>query len=134
MPSVESMASSMETEKEGIGSFLKKIMNKDVDSLRIPIPMFLLEPVSTLMYVADVGRVEDFVSICSLPPLDRILQVCRLFLSQIQLMNSRSSKKPLNPILGESLTATYQSSMHPTCTLVAEQVSHHPPICTIILT
>ncbi|KNE56775.1 hypothetical protein AMAG_17966 [Allomyces macrogynus ATCC 38327] len=137
--------------KDSLLVFLKKILGKDVDSLRIAVPLFLLEPVSNLEYLADLDHaVEHFVAApVKSDPLDRFLSVFMLLITGLKRA-LRKAKKPLNPILGEvfyshftptfedgaidggePVSATMESAAEgglPTVYLVGEQISHHPPI------
>ncbi|KAJ3350447.1 Oxysterol-binding protein- protein 9 [Allomyces javanicus] len=138
--------------KDSLLVFLKKILGKDVDSLRIAVPLFLLEPVSNLEYLADLDHaVEHFVAApVKSDPLDRFLSVFMLLITGLKRA-LRKAKKPLNPILGEvfyshftpsfgdadavdasvpaaSATASVAGDGLPTVYLIGEQISHHPPI------
>ncbi|KAJ3375660.1 hypothetical protein GGF31_002863 [Allomyces arbusculus] len=117
--------------KDSFFTFLRKIMGQDVDSLRIPVPLFLLEPVSNLEYLADLEHVENFVEAADEPtPLARLLAVVRVLATGLK-KGLKKAKKPLNPVLGEVFFSEFASKTDanaPVVQLVGEQVSHHPPI------
>ncbi|KNE55799.1 hypothetical protein AMAG_01672 [Allomyces macrogynus ATCC 38327] len=117
--------------KDSFFTFLRKIMGQDVDSLRIPVPLFLLEPVSNLEYLADLEHVENFVAAADEPtPLARLLAVVRVLATGLK-KGLKKAKKPLNPVLGEVFFSEFASKADanaPVVQLVGEQVSHHPPI------
>ncbi|KAJ1518299.1 hypothetical protein HMI55_000014 [Coelomomyces lativittatus] len=123
--------------KDSFVSFLRKILGKDVDSLRVSIPLFLLEPVSNLQYLSELEFVEELVHAGDkTDELERFLNVLRFIFSSWKKALKRS-KKPLNPILGETIQVHYQSKSKegsPPVYLIGEQISHHPPMSAFYVT
>lgn len=62
-------------------------------------------------------------------PHNRMLLVLKWFLSTIQ--DEQYSKKPYNPILGETHHCFVESQKYGKIQFIAEQVSHHPPTSAI---
>lgn len=87
-------------------------------------PASLNEPLSALQKMAELFEYRDILEIAD-RCTDPLLRVgyCLSFV-MIQYGNFKdSTKKPFNPLLGE----TYELEM-PDCRILLEQVSHHPPI------
>jgi hypothetical protein len=98
---------------------------------RITLPTFILETRSTIerltdwMVHADLLRtINDLEDPCM-----RALRFCTWVISGFH-MGPRSPKKPYNSMLGECFRATLEAPNGQILgTYLAEQVSHHPPIC-----
>uniref|UniRef100_A0A1A9WMX3 Oxysterol-binding protein n=1 Tax=Glossina brevipalpis TaxID=37001 RepID=A0A1A9WMX3_9MUSC len=136
---------------EAHGSMLSHLLSQvkiGMDLTKVVLPTFILERRSLLEMYADYFAHPDlFLKISDLEnPKDRIVQVCRWYLSAYHAgRKSAVAKKPYNPILGEifqcywdipgeiSDEITVKDGPVPWCrrdqlTFLAEQVSHHPPI------
>eukprot|EP00835_Amoeboradix_gromovi_P007070 NODE_1034_length_1896_cov_0.159711.p1 type:complete len:312 gc:universal NODE_1034_length_1896_cov_0.159711:1499-564(-) len=107
-------------------SKLKEIIGKDIDSLRISIPMFLLHPESNLPFLSRLHNIEKILT-TKQDKMERFTDALSAYLSQLK-NGLVSSKKPLNPILGEVYRTHFTSAAHDPVYVVAEQVAHHPPI------
>lgn len=115
--------------------FQKSIATIKGDLSNITAPPFVLAPQSTTslpLYWAEYPSL--FSSISSFPsPGERILQVTKWFLLCLRRQQygprpaSAGAKKPLNAFLGELFLASFGEGKEKTF-LVAEQVSHHPPV------
>lgn len=105
------------------------------DVTNINLPASVLDPVSTLEKTRkSMQRGELLQDVCdpSSDPLTRLLNVIRFNVSG--LARERFGKKPYNPILGEVYRCCFQHRGSGGRTLlVAEQVSHHPPITALHL-
>ncbi|KAI9146203.1 hypothetical protein BKA69DRAFT_1043507 [Paraphysoderma sedebokerense] len=134
----ESIKVADEEHKQSIFQFIKNILGKDVDSVRVSVPLFLLEPISNLQYLAELDHVEYFVQTTSQSdPVERLICMLQLLVSGFK-RGLKRAKKPLNPILGEQFHCRFQysdgeretqsSDDKPEVILIGEQVSHHPPI------
>ncbi|XP_013097806.2 oxysterol-binding protein-related protein 9 [Stomoxys calcitrans] len=136
---------------EAHGSMISHLLSQvkiGMDLTKVVLPTFILERRSLLEMYADYFAHPDlFLKIADLDnPKDRIVQVCRWYLSAYHAgRKSAVAKKPYNPILGEIFQCYWdfpgESSEEekvtdgpvPWCrrnqlTFLAEQVSHHPPI------
>ncbi|GAM17194.1 hypothetical protein SAMD00019534_003690 [Acytostelium subglobosum LB1] len=105
-----------------------------MDLSRVPLPTFILEPRSLL------EKFTDFMIHCDLlagvsklaDPVERIYNITRWFVSSFAYKPAKGVKKPYNPILGEIFRSqwTYAGT---TAYLVAEQISHHPPVSCLYI-
>lgn len=138
---------SMETHGSVVSHLLSQV-KIGMDLTKVVLPTFILERRSLLEMYADYFAHPDlFLKIADLDdPRDRIVQVCRWYLSSYHAGRKSSvAKKPYNPILGEifkchwnipgtnSTSEIVSDGPVPWCTrnqltFIAEQVSHHPPI------
>lgn len=115
--------------------FLASIASIKGDLSNITAPPFVLDTKSTVELPAFwAERPSLFVAPSASPdPAKRALLVLRWFLSSLknQQYGGRSEeegvRKPLNAFLGELFLAKWDDANGET-TLVAEQVSHHPPV------
>jgi oxysterol-binding protein-related protein 8 len=109
-------------------------VKQGADVTNVNLPASVLDPVSSLeKCMKSMQRGGLIPSICTSPaPLDRFLGVLRFYFSG--LSKERFGKKPYNPILGEVFRSCFVHENEGGCTvLVAEQVSHHPPITALHL-
>ncbi|XP_037944350.1 oxysterol-binding protein-related protein 9 isoform X2 [Teleopsis dalmanni] len=136
---------------EAHGSMISHLLSQvkiGMDLTKVVLPTFILERRSLLEMYADYFAHPDlFLKIAELDsPRDRIVQVCRWYLSAYHAgRKSAVAKKPYNPILGEIFQCYWDipgestectevsDGPVPWCrqnqlTFLAEQVSHHPPI------
>lgn len=115
--------------------FLASIASIKGDLSNITAPPFVLDTKSVVELPAFwAERPSLFVAPSASPdPAKRALLVLRWFLSSLknQQYGGRSEeegvRKPLNAFLGELFLAKWEDTSGET-TLVAEQVSHHPPV------
>lgn len=104
------------------------------DVTHINLPASILDPVSTLEKTKkSMQRGELLQDVCTAPdPHSRFLNLLRFNFSG--LAKERFGKKPYNPILGEVYRCLFPHRAAAGQTLlVAEQVSHHPPITALHL-
>jgi len=105
------------------------------DVTNVNLPASILDPVSTLEKTTKSMQRGDLLPdiVAGKTPLDRLLAVLRFNLSG--LAKERFGKKPYNPVLGEVFRCAFahRQLSHGTTVLVAEQVSHHPPITALHL-
>ncbi|XP_017867376.1 PREDICTED: oxysterol-binding protein-related protein 9 isoform X2 [Drosophila arizonae] len=141
----------MDLSMEAHGSMITHLLSQvkiGMDLTKVVLPTFILERRSLLEMYADYFAHPDlFIKISELDdPRDRIVQVCRWYLSAYHAgRKSAVAKKPYNPILGEVFQCHWdipgetqnepevKDGPVPWCrrdqlTFLAEQVSHHPPI------
>ncbi|KAH8297393.1 hypothetical protein KR044_011214 [Drosophila immigrans] len=140
----------MDLSMEAHGSMITHLLSQvkiGMDLTKVVLPTFILERRSLLEMYADYFAHPDlFLKISELDdPRDRIVQVCRWYLSAYHAgRKSAVAKKPYNPILGEVFQCHWEipgesedgkevrDGPVPWCrrdqlTFLAEQVSHHPP-------
>lgn len=105
------------------------------DVTNVNLPASILDPVSTLEKTTKSMQRGDLLPdiVFAKDPLARLLAVLRFNLSG--LAKERFGKKPYNPVLGEVFRCAFahRKLQHGTTVLVAEQVSHHPPITALHL-
>ncbi|PXF47909.1 Oxysterol-binding protein-related protein 5 [Gracilariopsis chorda] len=104
------------------------------DVTNINLPASILDPVSTLEKAKkSMQRGELLQDLCAASdPESRMLNVIRFNLSG--LAKERFGKKPYNPVLGEVYRCAFaHKGSGGETLLVAEQVSHHPPITALHL-
>ncbi|XP_032590630.1 oxysterol-binding protein-related protein 9 isoform X2 [Drosophila grimshawi] len=141
----------MDLSMEAHGSMITHLLSQvkiGMDLTKVVLPTFILERRSLLEMYADYFAHPDlFLKISDFDdPRDRIVQVCRWYLSAYHAgRKSAVAKKPYNPILGEVFQCHWdipdesedgqevRDGPVPWCrrdqlTFLAEQVSHHPPI------
>lgn len=110
-------------------------MSPGSDVTNVNLPASVLDPESTLEKTKkSMQRGELLQDLCdpSLDPRERFLNVIRFNLSG--LARERFGKKPYNPVLGEVYRCCFVHRGNGGETLlVAEQVSHHPPITALHL-
>ncbi|KAJ7147309.1 hypothetical protein C8R46DRAFT_1129959 [Mycena filopes] len=123
-------------------SFLKSIASVSGDLSSMTAPPFILSPISLTEFPAYwCERPELFAHIADAKTSEeRALAVLKWFISTLKgQYTSRnesmgSEKKPLNPALGELFYGTWPDKNGRGKTdLIAEQVSHHPPITAYVI-
>mmetsp|Transcript_9228 Transcript_9228/g.24371 ORF Transcript_9228/g.24371 Transcript_9228/m.24371 type:complete len:424 (-) Transcript_9228:1104-2375(-) len=125
----DSGISVMKVAKEFLGG-----VKNGADVTNVNLPASVLDPMSSLEKGAkSMQRGELLVDIVeAASPEERFLQVLRYQLSG--LPKERFGKKPYNPVLGEVFRAAFKhanTEKHGVTLLLAEQVSHHPPITAL---
>lgn len=97
-------------------------------------PAFILSTTSLVEYPAYwVEQPHRFIAPSQHPsPQHRALHVLTWFLTTLKQQydhrKDRKKGKPLNPVLGELFVATFEDEKCGKTRVVAEQVSHHPPV------
>ncbi|CED84033.1 Oxysterol-binding protein [Phaffia rhodozyma] len=104
-------------------SVLRKSVGKDMSQISMPVTFN--EPLSLLQRAAE--DVEYFpllsMAVNSIDPVERLAHVAAFAISGYASTKLRNSRKPFNPMLGETFEYVQQGLK-----FVAEKVSHHPPI------
>ncbi|ORY06584.1 Oxysterol-binding protein [Basidiobolus meristosporus CBS 931.73] len=122
--------------KSSFTSFLKDVASFTGDLSALTCPAFLLNGISLLEYSGYWADHPELFAAISEPesPADRMVAAARWFTSTLygsyyaRCVGS-SEKKPYNPILGEQFLCKWNDINGCGETrLLAEQVSHHPPI------
>ncbi|AMD19046.1 HBR145Cp [Eremothecium sinecaudum] len=132
-------------------SFLESITSFSGDLSTSTAPPFILSPTSLVEYSQNWGETFelalDATSIINTEdgkPAEelRMLKIVKWFVSTLKSQyisrsqESGSEKKPLNPFLGEIFVGKWPNEQHPEhgeTILLAEQVSHHPPVTAYTL-
>lgn len=109
-------------EKLNIFTLLKDLVGKDLT--RISMPVYLNEPISMLQRSAEIFEHINSLANANHEPdrFKRLAHCVGFFLMNMAQIKGRS-KKPFNPLLGETFEVV-QGDFR----CVYEQVSHHPPI------
>ncbi|EFA79871.1 oxysterol binding family protein [Heterostelium album PN500] len=104
-----------------------------MDLSRVPLPTFILEPRSLLEKFCDfMIHCDQLSGVAKLDdPVERLYQITRWYLTGF-VYKPKGVKKPYNPILGEIFRSKWQYS-GTTAHLIAEQISHHPPVSCIYI-
>jgi len=110
-------------DRKAMWSQLKDMMGADIMSM-FSVPTFIMEPLSTLQKMAEIMQYQHLLEEADdeEDPDVRLAKVTAFAVAVYSTMER--SKKPFNPILGE----TFELKMNDGSTYLAEQVSHHPPI------
>ncbi len=120
--------------KSSWASFLKSIASFSGDLSTLTAPSFILSGTSLLEYSAYWAEHPHLLAAVATGDAEqRMINVTKWYCATLKGQFSArhesvgGEKKPLNPILGEEFHGSWKNQEGET-TLVAEQVSHHPPI------
>ncbi|EEB07239.2 oxysterol binding protein [Schizosaccharomyces japonicus yFS275] len=135
VPESEKEASKGPVSKKSWMGFLKTLATFTGDLSSLTAPSFILSGTSLLEYLSYWYEYpEIFVSIPDgKTPLERMMNVLKWYICGINReyasrnQSYGTEKKPLNPILGELLIGSWDSSKGKV-DITVEQVSHHPPV------
>lgn len=102
----------------------QQYIGADVTSL-LSVPVWIMEPFTILQKAAEIMEYTDLLDSAdsTADPYDRFAYVAAYCVSPFGA--AERAWKPFNPILGE----TYELEVGQGVRYLAEQVSHHPPIC-----
>ncbi|KAL7754425.1 hypothetical protein RI367_000406 [Sorochytrium milnesiophthora] len=102
-------AASKSKDNDSFFASLRKVIGKDIDSLRLSVPLFLLEPLSNLEYLAELEHPEFFANAPLIDdPLERFTSVVNVLASSFKKAAfGRKVKKPINPVLGEVFACVF---------------------------
>lgn len=110
-----------------------------MDLSKVVLPTHILEPRSFLEKLTDYFSHIELITeaVHAATPLARMLALSRWYISGFHIM-PKTPKKPYNPILGETFRCMWKNDgtraagAPPSQSfLLAEQVSHHPPISAL---
>ncbi|KAG9099904.1 hypothetical protein FS749_000091 [Ceratobasidium sp. UAMH 11750] len=108
-------------EEGSLFSVLKKNVGKDLSTVSFPVSFN--EPISVLQRLAEdveyVNLLNEAASTSD--PVDRLALIAAFAVSGYACTLHRASRKPFNPMLGETFEDTRLG-------FIAEKVSHHPPV------
>jgi hypothetical protein len=111
----------------------KNGLSMGMDLSKVALPTFILEPRSLLEKLSDIMIHPEIFTAIPLKetPEDRMVAVVRWYLSAYHV-RPRGTKKPFNPVLGETFSAAFRAAPSTSHTdgvmWTAQQVSHHPPV------
>ncbi|KAA8499882.1 Oxysterol-binding protein-related protein 6 [Porphyridium purpureum] len=116
-----------EMKKISVWGVLKDAVGKDLS--KIAVPVVFNEPLSFLQRMTEDVEYSDLLdaAVKSNDPRERLLLVAALGLSHYSSTMERLGK-PFNPLLGETFELV-SKARH--IRVIAEQVSHHPPVSCI---
>jgi len=102
-------------------SILKKNVGKDLSTVAFPVSFN--EPITILQKLAEDLEYTDLLTqaVASADPIERICLVAAFAVSGYACTMLRASRKPFNPMLGETFEDTRMK-------FIAEKVSHNPPV------
>ncbi|CEQ42845.1 SPOSA6832_04710, partial [Sporobolomyces salmonicolor] len=106
-------------------SVLRKNVGKDLSTISFPVTMN--EPLSALQRLAEELEYSDLLhrAAASQDPIERLTLVAVWAVSGVAGNKYRSSRKPFNPLLGETYECIRPDKGFK---FISEKVSHHPPI------
>ncbi|TNY22568.1 Oxysterol-binding protein-domain-containing protein [Rhodotorula diobovata] len=110
-------------------SMLRKNVGKDLSTISFPVTMN--EPLSALQRLAEeleYSELLDRAAQCS-DPIERLTLVAVWAVSGASSNKHRSSRKPFNPLLGETYECIRPDKGF---RFVSEKVSHHPPVIAFL--
>ncbi|KAL2823687.1 hypothetical protein BDW59DRAFT_173331 [Aspergillus cavernicola] len=98
------------------------------DLSRVVLPTFILEPRSMLERITNfMAHPETLLPMSTIDdPLERFVSVVKFYLSGWHI-KPPGVKKPLNPVLGETHTCSWEYPDGTHGYYISEQTSHHPP-------
>ncbi|XP_044486945.1 oxysterol-binding protein-related protein 3A-like [Mangifera indica] len=111
-------------DRDGYWKMMQKYIGSDVQSM-VTLPVLICEPDTNLQRMAELmeySNLLDLADKCE-DPYMRLVYSSSWAISVYYAY--KRTWKPFNPILGE----TYELVNHGGITFIAEQVSHHPPMC-----
>ncbi|KEP54600.1 animal oxysterol-binding family 3 protein [Rhizoctonia solani 123E] len=108
-------------EEGSLFSVLKKNVGKDLSTVSFPVSFN--EPISVLQRLAEDVEYTNLLdeAVAASDPVDRIALVGAFAVAGYACTLHRASRKPFNPMLGETFEDTRLG-------FISEKVSHHPPI------
>ncbi|KAG8762948.1 hypothetical protein FRC11_006895 [Ceratobasidium sp. 423] len=108
-------------EEGSLFAVLKKNVGKDLSTVSFPVSFN--EPISVLQRLAEDVEYTNLLdeAVAASDPVDRIALVAAFAVSGYACTLHRASRKPFNPMLGETFEDIRLG-------FIAEKVSHHPPI------
>ncbi|EJD55143.1 hypothetical protein AURDEDRAFT_78089 [Auricularia subglabra TFB-10046 SS5] len=109
------------TEEVSLFAVLRKNVGKDLSTVAMPVTFN--EPISVLQRLAEDVEYTDLLvkAVNAIDPVERMAFVAAFAVSGYASTQFRSSRKPFNPMLGETFEDIRTN-------FVAEKVSHNPPI------
>src|SRR5690242_6292273 len=101
-----------------------------MDLSKVTLPTFILEPRSMLEKLGDfLTHAELLANTTKIEnPVQRFLSFTKWYLSGFYI-KPKGVKKPYNPLIGEIFRCMWPHPSGSKTFYVAEQVSHHPPVC-----
>ncbi|KAG9454663.1 hypothetical protein H6P81_007567 [Aristolochia fimbriata] len=111
-------------DRDSYWKMMQKYVGSDITSM-VTLPVIIFEPMTMIQKMAELmeySHLLDLADKCEDPHM-RLVYASTWALS-VYFAYQRTWK-PFNPILGE----TYEMVNHGEMTFIAEQVSHHPPMC-----
>lgn len=108
--------------KISVWQVLKDMVGKDLTHFSVPI--YFIEPIGMMQKMAECLAYEDLLrkAGCHSDSLMRLAYVTTFLIAQYSCTHRRT-KKPFNPVLGETFEYVGRGYK-----FFSEQVSHHPPI------
>ncbi|EGF98128.1 uncharacterized protein MELLADRAFT_96141 [Melampsora larici-populina 98AG31] len=107
-------------------AMLRKNVGKDLSQVSFPISFN--EPLSALQKLCEEVEYSDMLvtrAVASSDPIERLVFVSAFAVSAFCATKTRATRKPFNPILGETYECVRPDKG---MKYVSEKVSHHPPI------
>lgn len=110
-------------------------LTEGADLTRISMPSEICHPFSVLEVIGhrELANFNTLLTLCDHPtdPLERFLCVVRWIISCFP--QEHIEKKPFNPTIGEEHICWIENDEDDWTELIAEQVSHHPPLSAFFM-
>ncbi|KAL4869280.1 hypothetical protein BDV12DRAFT_168242 [Aspergillus spectabilis] len=118
----------VEPDQGNVLSHIISQLRPGADLSRVVLPTFILEPRSMLERITNfMAHPETLLPMPTIDdPLERFVSVVKFYLSGWHI-KPPGVKKPLNPVLGEIYTCSWQYPDGTYGYYISEQTSHHPP-------
>ncbi|KAL2270900.1 hypothetical protein VTJ83DRAFT_271 [Remersonia thermophila] len=118
----------VEPDQGNVLSHLIAQLRPGADLSKVTLPTFILEPRSMLERITNfMCHPEMLLPIPEIDdPVERFVAVVQFYLSGWHL-RPPGVKKPLNPVLGEIFTCSWEFPDNTRGYYISEQTSHHPP-------
>ncbi|AEO70066.1 uncharacterized protein THITE_2120965 [Thermothielavioides terrestris NRRL 8126] len=118
----------VEPDQGNVLSHIISQLRPGADLSKVVLPTFILEPRSMLERITNfMCHPEMLLPIPTIDdPVQRFVAVVKFYLSGWHI-RPPGVKKPLNPILGEIFTCSWEFPDNTRAYYIAEQTSHHPP-------
>ncbi|KAL1843759.1 hypothetical protein VTJ49DRAFT_140 [Mycothermus thermophilus] len=118
----------VEPDQGNVLSHIIAQLRPGADLSRVTLPTFILEPRSMLERITNfMCHPEMLLPIPEIDdPVERFVAVVQFYLSGWHL-RPPGVKKPLNPVLGEIFTCSWEFPDNTRAYYISEQTSHHPP-------
>ncbi|KAL4811020.1 hypothetical protein BDV18DRAFT_155630 [Aspergillus unguis] len=118
----------VEPDQGNVLSHIISQLRPGADLSRVVLPTFILEPRSMLERITNfMAHPETLLPMPTKDdPLERFVSVVKFYLSGWHI-KPPGVKKPLNPVLGETYTCSWEYPDGTHGYYISEQTSHHPP-------
>jgi len=110
-------------EEVSLWAVLRKNVGKDLSTVSFPVTFN--EPLSLLQKLAEELEYADLLvkAVAASDPVEQMCCIAAFAVSGYASSHYRASRKPFNPMLGETF-----EDIRPSSRFISEKVTHHPPV------